>query len=344
MRSALKVFLLLGAFVIIGGITGYLTLRFIVKSEDAVIVPDLVGKEVVYALELLTDLGLNTKVSGYEYRTDVPKDSVARQDPGAGTEVKKDRDIRIVISKGPETVTVPDLRGLDLREASILIVDNGLILGAVTEIYGNKMAPGEVGSQFPVSGSVVRRSEAVDLLVGLGERPLTYKMPSLKNMLLEDGVARLQTLQLSLGRLQYVQELGLPKDMIVAQEPSPGYPVASSAPVSLTVNRQKEVVFFDSGLTFFHYPMGNGFLKTHFKLRLHIYGFLYDLVDTFVKPGNDLWVVVPREPGAVLFVFQGDELTGSHSLSSTRSKKDSIGGWKWELSGDTVGALSRFER
>ena len=51
-------------FIIVVGASAYLTLTLIVKSEDTVVVPDLMGKEVVYALELLSDLGLNTKVEG----------------------------------------------------------------------------------------------------------------------------------------------------------------------------------------------------------------------------------------------------------------------------------------
>jgi len=60
----LKIAALCTAFLLVAGASAYLTLTYIIKSEDTVIVPDLVGKDVVSALELLTDLQLNTKVSG----------------------------------------------------------------------------------------------------------------------------------------------------------------------------------------------------------------------------------------------------------------------------------------
>ena len=115
MRRFLKVALLLGIFFGVVGISGYLSLRLIIKSEDTVMVPDLVGKDVVYSLDILTDLGLNTKVSGFEFSTDVPKNHVAYQEPGPCSEVKKDRDVRIIISKGPKTLMVPNIVGLDIR-------------------------------------------------------------------------------------------------------------------------------------------------------------------------------------------------------------------------------------
>ena len=42
-----KIAVLCIAFLLVAGASAYLTLTFIIKSEDTVIVPDLVGKDVV---------------------------------------------------------------------------------------------------------------------------------------------------------------------------------------------------------------------------------------------------------------------------------------------------------
>ena len=76
-----KIATLFVVFLIIAGASAYLTLTFIIKSEDTVIVPDLVGKDVVTALEQLTDLQLNTKVNGSEYSRQFPKNHVTYQEP-----------------------------------------------------------------------------------------------------------------------------------------------------------------------------------------------------------------------------------------------------------------------
>jgi len=81
----LKIAALFFLFVLIVGASAYLTLTLIIKSEDTVVVPELVGKNVVYVLELLTDLGLNTKVKGSEYSADVPENNVIFQDPEPGS-------------------------------------------------------------------------------------------------------------------------------------------------------------------------------------------------------------------------------------------------------------------
>ena len=61
---------------LIAGVSAYLTLTLIIKSEDTVVVPELVGKNVVNVLELLTNLGLNTKIKGSEYSAEVPKNHI----------------------------------------------------------------------------------------------------------------------------------------------------------------------------------------------------------------------------------------------------------------------------
>ena len=79
-----KIAALFFIFILVVGASAYLTLTLIVKSEDTEVVPDLVGKDVVYALELLSDLGLNTKVEGSEYSIKVSKNSVIFQEPAPG--------------------------------------------------------------------------------------------------------------------------------------------------------------------------------------------------------------------------------------------------------------------
>ncbi len=314
-RSLFRWGITVGVFCMIAAVTGYFTLRWIVKSEDVVIVPDLVGKDVVYALEILTDLGLNTKVSEYEYRADVPKNHVAYQEPRAGAEVKKDRDIRIVVSKGPRTVPVPELVGFDIREATIIMEDNGLIPGHLTEVYGGGEVTGAILSQVPAPGSVVQRGGAVDLLIDLGHRPVEYSMLKLEGLFPEDVIPQLERYQLSIGRIRYIQRDDLPQGVIIEQDPVAGYPVVSGSPVSFTVNRAEAVAIEDRGLYLFHHSVDNGFLKRHIRLRVNAFGLLYDLFDVFSKPGGDIWMLLPRDGSAAFFLYDDEELVLTHSFA-----------------------------
>ncbi|KKK49178.1 hypothetical protein LCGC14_3137660, partial [marine sediment metagenome] len=87
-----KISVLVIAFFAVFGLSAFLTLTYIIKREDPIVVPDLVGKDVVYTLKILTDIGLNTKVKRSEYSSDVPEDHVIFQDPKAGAEIRRGRD------------------------------------------------------------------------------------------------------------------------------------------------------------------------------------------------------------------------------------------------------------
>jgi len=132
-----KIAALILSFIIFAGISAYLTLTLLIKSEDIVIVPDLIGKEVVYVLEILTDLGLNTKVKGFEYSEDIPKNHIIFQQPESSVEIKKGRDIKIVISKGVKNILMPNLQGLSLQQARIIIEENGLCYGEQAVTYSS---------------------------------------------------------------------------------------------------------------------------------------------------------------------------------------------------------------
>lgn len=315
MRRFFKVALLFGFFFGVAGISGYFTLRFIVKSEDTVVVPELVGKDVVYALDILTDLGLNIKVSGFEYRTDVPKNYVAYQEPGPGSEVKKDRDVRIIISKGPKTLVVPNLVGMDIRQAYIIMEENGLSRGVLSRTFSERIATDEVISQTPSPGTVVTRGDSMDLLASLGRRPVTYKMPYLHGLSLEDAILVLEGTHLGLGQIRSVEGGDLPKDVVVEQDPPSGYPVASGTLVNLAINRPEKGRVVDQGIGLFHHRVPEGFLKKHMWIRVNAFGVFYDLYDVFVRSGERIWFLAPQGPETTVLVYQDGELVLSDSLS-----------------------------
>jgi len=52
-RSVVKTAALLCVFLAVAGISAYFTLRFIIKSEDTVIVPELVGRDLTFRRTML---------------------------------------------------------------------------------------------------------------------------------------------------------------------------------------------------------------------------------------------------------------------------------------------------
>ena len=300
-------------FVLIAGASAYLTLTLIIKSEDTVVVPDLYRKNVVYVLELLTDLGLNTKVKGSEYSADVPENNVIFQEPEPGSEIKKGRDVRIIISKGAKSILMPNLNGLSLRQARIILEENSLRRGEISSTYSNTIRKDEIIAQIPSQGTTITRGQEVDLLVSMGIRPRTYKMPDLRGVSLNNAIMMIESMDLALGEIKTHFDKGKPLNTVVAQESASGHCVTQGSTVNIVINRksiQKGHTYLNEsqGADLFRYRLKDGFLKRHIRVRLNSFGVSADLFDDFMKPGEEIWLLIPRKNDATVFLYEDGEL------------------------------------
>lgn len=309
----LKIAALFFLFVLVVGASAYLTLTLIIKSEDAVVVPELVGKNVVYVLELLTDLGLNTKVKGSEYSADVPENNVIFQNPEPGAEIKKGRDVRIIISKGAKSILMPNLKGLSIQQARIILEENSLCRGEISSTYSNNIKKDEIITHVPSPGAMINRGGCVNLLVSNGIRPRAYKMPDLIGLSLESAIPMIETIDLVLGEIKPHFHKDKPLNAVVAQEPLSGHRVTQGSIVNLVINRKPgrkghKYLHEDKGAGLFRYRLKDGFLKRHIRVRLNSFGVSNDLFDGFMKPGEEIWLLIPTNNNATVFLYEDGEL------------------------------------
>jgi len=307
-----KISLLFVLFILVSGISTHLTLTLIIKGEDSVIVPELVGKDVVSVLEVLTDMGLNTKVGGSEYSATVPKHHVIFQEPEPGTEIKKGRDIRIVISKGASTVLMPNLRGLSVHQARIILEENGLCDGLQTVTHNQLIRKDNVIAHSPGAGQMIPRKNCVDMLISAGPLPKAYKMPDVEGKSLSKTILVLEKMNLSLGEITSVYDPDIPRNTIITQEPLSGHRVAEGEPVRFIVNQREseELGRFYSGSneTLFRYRTQSGFLNRRIRVQIKTIGFSNDLFDDFMKPNQEIWLLVPKNAKVDTLVYENEEL------------------------------------
>ena len=303
------------AFLLVAGASAYLTLTFIVKSEDTVIVPALVGKDVVSALELLSDLQLNTKVNGSEFSSQIPKNHVTFQEPEAGAELKKDRDVRIIISKGAENILMPNLVTLSEQQARMIIEDNDISRGQLSHTYSSRVEKDHVIVHAPSAGSRINRGAKVDLLLSSGPRPIKLVMPDLTGLPLDQAVFLIEKADLTVGNIRSQFDKRKSRNSIISQEPLAGYGIKAGSPINLVINRP-------SGKTGdrLHHPLygsllqhriNSGFLKKRVRVELETTEATRDIYDAYVKPGDEIWLLVPRDHEATVFIFEDENLVGT---------------------------------
>ena len=139
--------------------------NFFGKQEE-VQVPEVVGKQLALARQILEDGKLRVNVAE-TYDSTVPPGQVVSQEPEPGKTVKSERLITIYVSKGGEDLDMPDLAGLTKSAATERIQKAGLVLGSIYEKYSND-EPGTVVSHDPAAGTKISRGQTIDLTISRG--------------------------------------------------------------------------------------------------------------------------------------------------------------------------------
>ncbi len=135
-------------------------------------VPRLAGSSVEEAVKALEERGLAAGSVLEEHSDALAEGTVIRTEPPEGEELESGSTVDLVVSKGPETVAVPDLSGRPESEALALLQNLGL-QPQVQRIYSESVSAGLVCSSDPAPGSPVRKGTPVTLTVSLGSAYVT---------------------------------------------------------------------------------------------------------------------------------------------------------------------------
>lgn len=124
-------------------------------------VPVLVGEDQATATNQIRALALVPSVS-QAFSNTVPSGIVISQTQSPGSMVQRGSTISFVVSKGPEIVSVPDVRGDSLQEAEAALNQAGLTVGSVYSYFGSNT----VVATSPRPGARVPAGTSVSLITG----------------------------------------------------------------------------------------------------------------------------------------------------------------------------------
>jgi serine/threonine-protein kinase len=109
----------------------------------------------------------------YEYSTDVAKGEVISQDPVAGSSVTSGSTVTLVVSRGIEQATVPDVVGKTQEKATERLESKGFAV-TVEEEYSDEVAAGKVIHQSIAGGESADAGSNITITVSLGKKAVYY--------------------------------------------------------------------------------------------------------------------------------------------------------------------------
>ncbi|HEX4824998.1 MAG TPA: PASTA domain-containing protein [Candidatus Polarisedimenticolaceae bacterium] len=205
------------------------------RRSSVLEVPDWSGKPRADAAEEAAALGLGFEVGEERHDPAVSPGRVLSQEPAAKTSVRRGRVIRVVVSLGGETLSVPTVVGTPARQADLEIRRQGLSSGFETRVHDASVPAGKVMDQFPAAGALATSGERVDRLVSDGERPKVWIMPDLRGRSLRAAQEWITLCGFRSGAVAREPAADREPGTVLRQRPLPGWPVAKSDTVQLTV-------------------------------------------------------------------------------------------------------------
>ncbi|WSC68968.1 Stk1 family PASTA domain-containing Ser/Thr kinase [Streptomyces sp. NBC_00121] len=210
-----------------------------INSGQFTRVPSLLGQTEKAARERLSDSGLELKGVDRAYSDDVDRGKVISSDPKSGARIRGNGSVKIVVSRGPEIVKVPDVRGTGPAEARRALKKVGLVPGMVTKEFSEDIEQGKVIRTDPGAGAERHPDSAVALVVSKGS---PVDVPDLTGLSVQEATDALDEEGLKAevlpGRVNSPEAAG----DIARQSPGGGTRAAAGDTITLTVSKGPRMI------------------------------------------------------------------------------------------------------
>lgn len=163
--------LLILAILLVGYLIVNLSLRIVTRHNQELTVPDFYGMSLAEAAAAADDAKLRLEVTDSVYIRGIERGAITRQNPEAGSKVKKNRRILLVInSVAPRQSVMPSLTGFSMRQARTELNANGLNIGKLIykeDIATNNVLAQQYKGRDIAPGTLLNSGSYIDLVVGL---------------------------------------------------------------------------------------------------------------------------------------------------------------------------------
>jgi len=173
-----------------------------------------------------------------EHYSELKKDEIYSQLPVSQKHIKKGRPIKVWISKGMDTVILPDLKGENMQDARVILSDLGIKLGRVSHTMEGYMNNKVIGTD-PSEGTLITRGSSVSLLINVSQIK-NVRMPDILGFSLEEGEKILREKKLVIGDITKIFRDDFPEDTIIDISYPAGKDVLAGSVINITVTTQSE--------------------------------------------------------------------------------------------------------
>ncbi|MFD8982890.1 Stk1 family PASTA domain-containing Ser/Thr kinase [Streptomyces sp. NPDC059564] len=205
-----------------------------INSGQFTKVPNLLGKTEEQARSQLSAAGLGVKRVDRKFSDAFDRGTVMNTDPEGGKRIRGNGAVVLTVSRGPEVISVPDLKGRPLEEAKAELTKTGLAPGVVTQAFSQDVAQGSVIESQPAGGQKRAPDTAIALVVSKG-RPVP--VPPVTGKPVDQARAALEAVGLKAATAPEQVNSASAAGTVAGQSVAAGAQAAAGDTVTLTVSK-----------------------------------------------------------------------------------------------------------
>jgi hypothetical protein len=209
----------------------------IVHRGGTSVVPNLVDLNLQQADSILAQDDLQLQIIAEEADSSKQPGTILSQIPALGTKIKEGRMVKVKVSKAEEAVIVPQLKGISVRQAELLLAQATLQLGEVSWVSSDSFPRDVVIENVPASGLSVPPGILVNIVASLGAMPDTVMMPDLVGKNIDEGRKMLQEIGLQIGKIKSKRNDDFLPGTVLDQSIPPGDKVLRGTEIDLVVSK-----------------------------------------------------------------------------------------------------------
>lgn len=180
-RYGCMLFVLALISIVTGAILAEIIMPILIGSSKEMTVPDITGMTIKNARTELEVRGLDMRISSEEYCENIEPGFVISQTPLPNANIKFNKVVEIVVSKGSEKVQIPSIKGLHISNAIDALSRAGFVVNDTSYDFSADFDENIATGSEPPYNSIISKGSTITVYVSKGKKENYVLIPSFVN-------------------------------------------------------------------------------------------------------------------------------------------------------------------
>ena len=212
------------------------------SKSSVIVVPELKGHTLAEAITIISEAGITNYRYIRENSKEFKKEEVMDVTPAEGTEINKDDEVVITVSKGEDVLTVPDVRNKSEESAASTLESMKLVV-KTQEKDSDTVAAGNVIETIPAVGAEVKEGDTVTIVISMGAESKNNLVPNVLGKTEDEATTLLSNAGFK-ASIAYKEDDSVEKGNVISQSIAGGNEAEAGSTITLSISKGPKPVTY----------------------------------------------------------------------------------------------------